>query len=98
MPPVNKHFYSNHLHFCFFTGLLEAIAPKLCVDFCECSVNLAHVDGRKGWHNNTEPIQIDWVIRQTGRPGGRPDPKKPTALRGAAGVKEPRKRRSHQGL
>ena len=34
-----------------------AIAPKICVDFCERSVKVAGVDGRKGWHNNTEPVQ-----------------------------------------
>ena len=35
-------------------------------------------------------------MRWTGRLGQRPDPKKPTALRGVSWGQEPRKRRSHQ--
>ena len=52
-----------HLRVDLCTGLTRVTAPKLCVDYFECSVNVACVDGRKGWHNNTEPVQSrlsDW--------------------------------------
>jgi hypothetical protein len=42
------------------------VAPKVCVDFCEWSVNFAPVDGRKGWHNNTEPVQSRLSDKQGG--------------------------------
>ena len=51
-----------------------AIAPKVCVDICERSVKVACVDGRKGWHNNTESAQSrlsDWpggATRKVARP------------------------------
>jgi len=38
------------------------------------------------------------VISQPGQPGGQPDPKKPTALRGVSWGLELRKQWSHQGL
>jgi len=46
-----------HLRFDLCTAWTRLAAPKLCVDFFECSVNFACVDGRKGWHNNTEPVR-----------------------------------------
>jgi hypothetical protein len=48
---------AKDLHFWLSTDRQTAIAPKICVDFFECSVKVARVDGRKGWHNNTELTQ-----------------------------------------
>jgi hypothetical protein len=55
--PVNNFLLYIHLHFWLCTARTQFNAPKLCVDFFECSVNVTCVDGRKGWHNNTEPIR-----------------------------------------
>src|SRR5579864_4104048 len=57
--------YSN-LHLAFFTAWLQSVAPKVCVNFYERSVKVACVDGRKGWHNNTEPVRS----RLSDQPGG----------------------------
>jgi len=35
---------------------------------------------------NRGQSKVSWVISSLGRPGERPDPKKPTALRGVVGV------------
>jgi hypothetical protein len=55
-----------HLHLELCTAWTRRHAPKLCVDFFECSVNFACVDGRKGGHNKTEPIRS----RLSGQPDG----------------------------
>ena len=61
-----KLFPYNCLHFIFFTDRDNALAPKVCVDIYEPSVKVACVDGRKGWHNNTEPVRS----RLSDQPGG----------------------------
>ena len=63
---MNKCPTDNHLPLPLFTALEALTAPKVCVDFYEWSVNFACVDGRKGWHNNTEPVQS----RLSDGPGG----------------------------
>ena len=61
-----KFFPYNRLHFPICTAANPAFAPKLCVDFYEASAKVACVDGRKGWHNNTEPVRS----RLSDQPGG----------------------------
>jgi hypothetical protein len=63
--PVDNFPTRNDLHFCLCTGFQKAIAPKVCVDFCEPSVKVAFVDGRKGWHNKTSRSE-----RLGDQPGG----------------------------
>ena len=57
--PGTNLLHYNYLHSHIFTAFRKSIAPKLCVDFCECSVNFACVDGRKGWHNKTSRSKVD---------------------------------------
>jgi len=47
----------SHLHFALCTAPPRALAPKVCVDDFFFSVKVVCVDGRKGWHNNTEPVR-----------------------------------------
>lgn len=54
---VNKFLPYIDLRFSFFTGEAPRVALKVCVDFFPSSAKVACVDGRKGWHNNTEPVQ-----------------------------------------
>jgi hypothetical protein len=42
---IPKHQFSNSLRSAFFTGLLQATAPIVCVDIYERSVKVAPVDG-----------------------------------------------------
>jgi len=64
--PGGNHRLRNHLHYVFCTASHPYTAPKVCVDFCERSVKVAPVDGRKGWHNHTEPVRS----RLSDKPGG----------------------------
>ena len=57
MRTVDNHRLPNHLHYVFCTALQPHAAPKVCVDIYERSVKVAPVDGRKGWHNHTEPVR-----------------------------------------
>ena len=51
--------------------------------------NFANVDGRKDWLKlKLSQSEVGRVIRRKGQPGRRPNPKKPTALRGAVGVRD----------
>jgi hypothetical protein len=95
---LDKVLPDSSLHLSLFTAWREAVAPKVCVDICERSVKVASVDGRKGWHNNTEPVRS----RLSDQPGGatrkatRPE-KTDDSARRSWGL-ELRKQRSHQGV
>ena len=64
--PLAKVLPYSNLHFALFTALPHALAPKVCVDDFFFSVKVICVDGRKGWHNNTEPVRS----RLSDQPGG----------------------------
>ena len=55
--PLAKVLPYSSLHFALFTALPQALAPKVCVDDFFFSVKVVCVDGRKGWHNDTEPVR-----------------------------------------
>ena len=62
---------------------------KPALTFTGIAFNFANVDGRKGWLKlNLSQSEVGRVIRRKGQPGRRPNPKKPTALRGAVGVRD----------
>src|SRR5579872_609187 len=54
---VHNFFLHSHLQFALCTASTICIAPIVCVDVFYFSVKVVCVDGRKGWHNNTEPVQ-----------------------------------------
>ena len=89
---MNNRLHGNGLRFSFFTGFPYCSAPKVCVDFCERSVKVACVDGRKGWHNNTEPVRSRLSDERGGatRWAARPE-KTDGSARGSRGL-GPRKR------
>jgi hypothetical protein len=64
--PFAKVLPYSHLPFELSTALPRALAPKVCVDDFFFSVKVVCVDGRKGWHNNTEPVRS----RLSDQPGG----------------------------
>jgi hypothetical protein len=62
---------------------------KTALTFTVIAFNFANVDGRKGWLKlKLSQSEVGRVIRWKGQPGRRPNPKKPTALRGAVGVRD----------
>ena len=62
---------------------------KTALTFIVIAFNFANVDGRKGWLKlKLSQSEVGRVIRRKGQPGRRPNPKKPTALRGAVGVRD----------
>ena len=67
-------------------GSRSDFALKNGIDNLRVAVKVASVDGRKVGSNKISHTEVGWVSGSTGRLGGHPDLKKPTALRGVAGV------------
>jgi hypothetical protein len=78
---------STNYNFEFAQEEKSCLHRKAALTFHVSAFNFANVDGRKGWPKlKLGQSEVDRVISLAGQPGGRPNPKKPTALRGAVGV------------
>jgi len=93
---VDKFLPYIHLHIAFCTAGRGTVAPIVCVDFSRYSGNLAYVDGRKGWHNNTEPVRSRLSDQPSGATRRVTEPEKTdSSARGSRGS-ELRKQWLHQ--
>ena len=80
---------SSNYNFRFAQDRKLWLHTKTALTFMVNAFNFANVDGRKGWLKlKLSQSEVGRVIRRKGQPGRRPNPKKPTALRGAVGVRD----------
>ena len=98
---VNKNVEKPELLFCFFVSrcffselrcrvldiLIALFAPIIGIDIYQLTVYLCPRRRLKGLvKTKVGRSKVSWVISSMGQPEERPDPKKPTAQRGAVGV------------
>jgi len=78
---------STNYNFEFAQDKKSCLHLKAALTFTVNAFNFANVDGRKGWPKlKLGQSEVGRVISLAGQLGGPPNPKKPTALRGAVGV------------
>ena len=79
---------STNYNFEFAQDEKSCLHLKAALTFTVYAFNFANVDGRKGWPKlKLGRSEVGRVISPAGRLDGRLNPKKPTALRGAVGVR-----------
>ena len=79
--------FCNELRRRVFDILIAWFAPTIGIDIYQLTVYFGSRRRLKGSvKTKVGRSKVSWVISWLGRPGERPDPKKPTAQRGAGGV------------
>jgi hypothetical protein len=73
-------------NFRYAQQLTKALHQKFALTFMIPVLRLLASTVERVGELKTCRSEVDWVISQAGQPAGRPDLKKPTALRGVVGV------------